>query len=302
MNLAKINLNLLVALDALLTERNVTRAGDKLFITQSAMSNVLKQLREVFQDDLLVQTGRTMTATRRALELHPQVKEFLIKAETIFNPKKFDPETSKRLFTLGMEEYAGVVLLPLLYKYLSKNAPGIQLHVKHVPLFQEKEMLNKQEIELFIGLLHKVNEMQGMLHEVLFRERFVCIGAAKNTLLKNKLNLKKYLSAKHLAFHPEEDTTITNVDHVLANLGYKRSIVMRLSRIVPGLYTINNSDIIATVPEGIAKEAKRLFNLNIQDCPVAIPEAAFVQLWHPWTHLDSGCQWLREVILQLNNR
>lgn len=300
MNLSKINLNLLVALDALLTERNVTRAGNKLFITQSAMSNILKQLRELFQDDLLLQTGRTMTITRRGLELQPKIKEFLIQAEVIFNPKKFVPANSKRLFTLGMEEYAAVVLLPLLYRYLSKHAPGIQLNVKHVPLFHEKAMLDSQEIELFVGLLHKVNEMKGMSHDVLFRERFVCIGNAKNSLLKSKLTLKKYLSAKHLAFHPEEDTTITNVDHVLANLGYQRSIAMRLSRIVPGLYTISQSDIIATVPEGIAKEAKRLFNLVIQDCPVAIPEAAFVQLWHPWTHLDSSCQWLRNVILQLN--
>lgn len=296
MNVSKMNLNLLTALDALLTERNVTRAGNKMFITQSAMSNVLKQLRDIFQDELLVQTGRTMTLTLRAQELHPQVRQLLSQAEIIFNPKQFDPSTSQRVFTLGMEEYAAYMLLPSLYAYLHQHAPYIEIRVKQVPLFGEKPLLDAQEIDLAIGLLQKDYTTQGISHELLFRDRIVCIANAKNPFLKGKLTLERYLAAKHVSFLPNNANTPHIVDTLLENMGYKRNIVLRIGLIVPGLYTIAKSDVIATVPEGLAREAKRLLNLVIKPCPFPIPDVAFVQLWHPWTQLDSGCQWLRSIV------
>jgi DNA-binding transcriptional LysR family regulator len=301
MNISKINLNLLTALDALLTERNVTKAGEKLFITQSAMSNVLKQLRALFQDELLVLQGRKMVLTLRAESLHPQLKQLLTQAEVILNPQAFDPKSSKRLFTIGMEEYTDIIILPRLYNYLAQHAPHIQLRIKHVPLFGEKPLLDSQEIDLAIGLLQKAHDTQGIFHDLLFREKIVCIARKNHPLFKKKLTLKQYLTAKHISFLPTNENTPYIVDNILGNMGYERNVVLRLSHITPALYTINDSDVVATVPERLAVEAKRLFNFSVQACPFAIPEVAFSLLWHPWTHLDSANQWLRTIIKQLAN-
>ena len=114
------------------------------------------------------------------------------------------------------------------------------------------------------------------------------------------MTVKKYLEAKHISYYPSDDATLTNIEYVLGTLGYQRKIALQLTRIVPGLYTISKSDVIATVPEGIAKEAKRLFNLSVQKCPITLPDVTFAQLWHPWSHLDGGCQWLRSVVTKIS--
>lgn len=294
MNISRINLNLLVALDALLTERNVTRAGQKLFITQSAMSNVLKQLREVFQDELLVQTGRTMQLTHRAFELQPQIKLWLAQAETIFKPQKFDPKTSQRKFLLGMEEYTNFVLLPELYAYLAQQAPHIELHIKPIPSLENNRLLESPDIELAIGLLPTPDRT--IHHELLFKERTVCLARKNHPLFKKKLTLKNYLAANHVALTGNQTLSSDLIDETLAKLGHQRHVVLSLSHIVPAMYAVEKSNLIATVVEGVAKEAVRLLNLSIQPCPFPMPHLSFLQAWHPWVDKDSGYQWLRNVV------
>ena len=296
MNISRINLNLLVALDALLSESNVSRAADKLFVTQSAMSNILKQLRKLFHDDLLVKNGRSMILTVRAEELRPQLKQFLMHVESIIQNHPFDPKTSTRLFVIGMEEYAAIILLPALYAYLSQHAPHIKVHIKNIPLFAEQAMLEEKEVELAIGLIHHSVKSFSLPCDILFREKIVCIGKPKHPLFKKKISIKDYLAAQHVSFMPIDNNTPHIVDHVLNEMGYQRNVALRVSHIMPAIYTLEKSDLIATVPESIAKEISSLMNFSVQDCALNFPESVLAQMWHPWTQADSGCIWLRKVV------
>jgi DNA-binding transcriptional LysR family regulator len=299
MNISKINLNLLVALDALLSESNVSRAADKLFVTQSAMSNILKQLRNLFQDDLLVKNGRNMVLTLRAEELRPQLKQFLAHVEGLIQNHVFDPSTSTRLFIIGMEEYAAIILLPALYAYLSQHAPHIKIHIKNIPVFAEKSMLEEKEVELAIGLLHHATKLSSLPYDILFREKMVCIGKPNHPLLKRKISLKNYLAAKHVSFMPIDNSTPHIVDHVLNEMGYQRDIALRVSHIMPAIYTLEKSDLIATAPESIAKEVSSLLNFSVQECALDFPDSVLAQMWHPWTQADSGCVWLRKIVKEI---
>ena len=198
-----------------------------------------------------------------------------------------------------MEEYSDFILLPTLYEYLNKNAPHIELKVKNVPLFGERQMLEAQEIELGIGLLQHSSELQTLLHETLFRERMVCVAAADHPLFKKPLKLKDYLNAKHVCFVTFQESAQYIVDLTLENMGYKRNVVLKVAHVVPALYAVEKSDLVATIPEGMAKEACRLLNVKICECPFSISDVAFVQMWHPWTSQDSGCRWLRDVIVKI---
>jgi DNA-binding transcriptional LysR family regulator len=295
MNISRINLNLLVALDALLEESNVTRAARKLFVTQSAMSNTLKQLRLLFKDDLLVQNGRHMILTMRAEALRFELKQFLAHAETIIQGEMFDPATSTRLFTLGMEEYAANILLPPLFAHISTLAPNVKINVKPTPLFAEKSLLENKEVELAVGLMQPVTP-PGILHEILFKEKVVCIARQGHPLFKNKLTLKKYLEGEHVSFLPSATNTPFIVDDILKERGLTRNVVLRVSQITPALYTLGKSNLIATVPQAIATEAALLMNYAVQDCPIALPEVVFAQMWHPWSATDGGNVWLRALV------
>jgi DNA-binding transcriptional LysR family regulator len=295
MNMSGINLNLLVALNALLDESNVTRAATKLFITQSAMSNILKQLRTLFQDELLVQNGRSMVLTLRAETLRPSLKQLLAYAENIIQGEAFDPATSTRLFTIGMEEYAAFVLLPPLFAYLNTHAPHLQVHVKNIPIFAEKSLLESKEVELAIGLLHDATP-KSLSYEILFREKIVCIARPSHPLFAKKLTLKKYLTAQHVSFLPTNNNTPHIVDQVLKEIGHTRHVSLRVSHIIPAIYTLAKSDLIATVPESIATEASELLHYVVQPCPFELPESVFAQMWHPWTATDGGYLWLRKVV------
>ncbi len=299
MNMSRINLNLLVALEALLEEKSVTKAGKKLFITQAATSNVLKQLRVLFQDPLLEQKGREMVLTVRAKILHPIIKVWLSQTNNIFSHDLFDPATSQRRFTVAIDECTDFLLVPKLYKYIETHAPHIELCLKHILTVNEKMILESNDVDLAICALPQYNELKDVSYELLFREKMVCLGRSNHPLFKNSLTLKKYLSAKHITLVPKNHNMPHLVDYVLQNLGYQRKIALRTTNLVPALYTIINSNLIATLPESLAKEAAHLFHAEIKPCPFEIPDASFVQVWHSWTELDSGCQWLRKTVKNL---
>ena len=301
MNLSRINLNLLVAFDVLIEEKNVTNAGKKLFITQAAMSNVLKQLRTLFHDPLLLKVGKTMVPTRYAKSIQPAVKSWLIQANAILNPTPFDAMRSTRKFILAIDEFTDFLLLPKLYNYIEKNAPHIEICIKHILPVNEKIILESNDIDLAIFSLNYFENLQHLPYEILFREKMVCLGRKNHPLFKSTFTLKKYLSAKHIGLVPKNNNTLSLVDTVLNNLGYQRNIALRTTNIVPALYTVLNSHLIATIPESLAKEAVHLFQAEMGPCPFIIPPTTVVQTWHTFTEVDEGCQWLKNTVKQIVN-
>lgn len=299
MNLSKINLNLLVALDSLLSERNVTKAGEKIFVTQSAMSVALRQLRELFEDDLLVRKGNILELTVLAKELAPQVKEILNSIKKFTERKSFDPKISRRSFRIGLTEYAAFVLLPSLYQYLAVHAPYIHLSIKPMTLFGEKELFDRNEIDLAIGIMHENNELQS---EVLFTDFLVCAAKSDHFLMQSPLSLESYLQAKHVCFNVTDNTIPYITDVILSNMGFPRNVVLRVPHAISALYLVASSDLMITLPKGIIQEAIKILPLAMQNPPFPVPPISFVQLWHTRDAEDEGHCWLRETIKKVSQK
>lgn len=297
MNIRKINLNLLIALDALLTEQNVSRAAQKIFITQPAMSNALTQLRELFQDELLTRSGKKMLATPLAIEIAPKIRQILQQIEETVTPNAaFNPATSKRNFKIGMSDYAEFILLPKLFAKLTKKAPNISLKIIHANVLQDPELFTSNKLDFGIGVL--LPEAPFIAIEKLFTEAAIC-AARKDHPAIAKLTLKKYLTAKHLAICYdcfESEPILATTDQALEKAELKREIALAVPHMVAAMHMLPNSDLIATVPKHLALSLQHTLKLSLQKPPLPIPDITIAAAWHKRLENDAGHQWLKNLI------
>lgn len=296
MNINKINLNLLKTLGALLTERHVSRAAEKLYLSQSAVSNSLNQLREVFQDELLIRAGvEGMTPTPRALELQPQVHQVLQKInQLIFTDKTFNPNTSNRKFKLGMSDHTEFCILPNLLDILCKHAPDVELSVQHVNQLNGNEPLQNGELDLVIGCLF--SDSANLVTEDLFDIKGVVAARKSHPLMQKRMTLKQYLSAKHLRIQYRQDNEPTNIDKALLALGETRDVTLSIPHVLPALFSLQHNDLLATIPNFVPDKLARKLNLAIQPIPFKMNLVPTQQTWHRRFDNDPGHQWLREMI------
>jgi len=265
MNAKKINLNLLQALDALLTEAHVTRAAKKLFITQSAMSNALNQLRDVFQDDLLVRGPEGMLLTPKAETLQPKLHQMIRELQqlTAIEPV-FEAEQSDRVFNIGMSDIAEFLLLPEILKQLRKEAPNVQLEIQHVNHVTSLVPFKKKNIEIACGCL--VDDIPHLTIEDCFTFNGVVIARRDHPLMQTKMTLKQYLSAKHIRVKYQARLAGTNIDQTLEKLGKKRDTVVTLAHIIPTLFLLQNTDLIASTPACFSQKlTKKLSQLPFRN-------------------------------------
>src|SRR5437773_4043754 len=207
MHLGGLDLNLLMVLDALFVEKNVTRAGERIHLSQSATSGALSRLREYFKDDLLVPVGRRMVLTPLAEELAQPVRELLQHAEAVIRRTPvFSPESSERKFRIVMSDYIAIVLMTRALPQIQRSAPGITLQI--MPL--RTDALEQGDADLSIvprQILAKDHPF-----EVLFQDEFVCIACAKNKLIGKSLSLRDYLSLGHVAVRFGEQQEVPSLE------------------------------------------------------------------------------------------
>ncbi len=297
MNIKKINLNLLIALDALLSEQNVSRAADKIFITQPAMSNSLTQLRQLFNDKLLVRSGNKMKLTPLAEDLSPKIKNILDKIEeTVINREPFDPKNTKRLFRIGISDYGEFVFLSHLAEKLALRAPNISFKLIHMNTLSDPTVFLEGKIDLGIG----INQLDSpaINSEELFAEEAVCVARGNHPLMKN-LTLKNYLSAKHLAIAYQDENTRTVTDLSLQEFNVTRDIVIAVPHMLAALFALPQTSYIATVPKRLGIALKKTLKLTIQKPPFKIPTVIISQAWHKRFDNDQGHLWLRQIIKEI---
>jgi DNA-binding transcriptional LysR family regulator len=295
MNIRNINLNLLITLDALLTERHVSRAADKVFITQPAMSNSLTQLRELFNDQLLVRSGKNMELTPLAIEIAPKIKNILQQIEdTVIHPTVFDPKTAKREFKIGMSDYGEFVLLPALAEKLAKLAPNISLRIIHMNMLNDTAIFTEGKLDLGIGIA--AFDSPAIRFEKLFSEDAICAARSDHPTIK-KLTAKNYLAAKHLAIAYETSTTIT--DTTLKESGSARDTVLKVPHILVAMHVLANTPLIATVPKRVALTLQQPLKLAVHKPPFTIPSVTVSQAWHKRFDDDAGHKWLRNLIKEI---
>lgn len=299
MNLSKINLKLLVALDALLRERHVTRAGERLHITQSAMSNLLKQLREVFKDELFVRgQASRMIPTPRALELEQPIKEILGQIGNVFEQKRrFNPKTAKHTFTIGMSDYAELVLLPPLIRLITQQAPGVEFMVKHINYLTDEIPFEDSVIDFAIGIYPAIPE--NLVADKLFIEESVCLGWQKNPLLKQPLTAESFTQAKQIVILYYEERRELFSEQYFNQRGFKRHVVATVPHTLAAIDSLVGTDLITMVLKKVAQKAIKKLPLVMQSAPFAYPEINIHMVWHPKNRNSPAHQWLRQQIKEV---
>lgn len=310
MNIAKIDLNLLVYLDVLLREGSVTKAANQLSITQPAMSNGLKRLRDLFKDPLLVRTSDGMTPTKRALELQPTIRDVLSKLESSIQPEtEFNPETSTRTFRIMTSDYAESTLLLELIEELNFKAPNITLDLI-TPSDVTFHDVEQGRVDMAIN---RFDELPLSFHQkVIWYDQFACVLNKDNPRIKN-FNLDAYLSGQHIwvsktgfgigvGIDPNEVQKLGWVDAELTKIGKQRQIRVFTRHYHAALQLAKTQNLIATLPSRAAKIFKNDPELVVLPPPFDIPPIALKMAWSALLHHDAGHIWLRRLIADVAER
>ena len=298
MRLDHFDLNLLVAFHALLEERNVSRAAERLNVTQSAMSASLKRLREAFGDELLVRSGRNMVPTATALELAPRIAAQLLDLRSLISSgTAFDPATSTRRFRIAASDYIATVLLAPLQKVLEGSAPAIGLEIT-LPAEDTAERLAKGEFDLILTPEEFIAPDQPA--ELVFEERQVVVGWNENPLLSRPLGVGEFACARHIAVRI--DGRNTYVENALDRL----SLQLRVEVIAPSFiqlpHFLPGTMRIALMHERLARHMAAILPLAIAEPPVAIPPMREMAQYHGARASDAGLAWLLRGIRDVASR
>jgi DNA-binding transcriptional LysR family regulator len=295
--LKAVDLNLVLALDALLAERHVTRAATRLGISQSAASHTLGRLRVLFDDPLLVRGPRgTMMPTPRAEQLAPAVHRVLVDlAGVLRGDAAFEPATARRTFRIGASDYVELVLLPRLLERLGRIAPGIDVWV-HPFTDHGDEALGSGVLDVVIGPPRGAARPAGSYEKVLFDEAFTCIVRAGHPLADSRMTLARYCAAPHLLVAPR-GTPGSIVDDVLAAAGRSRRIAAAIPHFLVVPYVIAGSDLVATLASRVAAMFAETLGLVCMPPPLALPKFQIAVAWHERSHRDAPQRWFREQLI-----
>lgn len=307
MNISRVDLNLLVYLDVLLRERNVTKAAEQLGITQPALSNGLKRLRDLLHDPLLVRTSEGMTPTEHALTLQPVIRAMISNAEKVVQPQHgFDAASSSRVFRIMASDYAESTLLPALLQRVGEQAPGIVLDVL-TPSDVEFEDIEHGRVDMAVNRFDAIPQS---FHQInIWRDTFSCLMSAANPLSK-KLDLAAYLSARHIwvsktgmgvgvGINPDQEQRLGWVDETLARHGKKRHISVFTRHYQVAALLARQNDLIATLPTRAARLHAADSALIIKQPPFDILPFELKMAWGPLLHHNQSHQWLRQQILAI---
>jgi DNA-binding transcriptional LysR family regulator len=298
MDLHGIDLNLLVAFDALMQERSVTKAGIRIGRTQPAMSAALARLRALFQDELFVRGPDGLQPTPRAADLAGPLQQALAEIQkTLAFTQRFEPQASTLTFTLGLSDHPAFVLLPQLIQQLAARAPSITLQVRNFSARDDAvDMLDSGEADVTIGVPSA--SAGRILTQPLFEERFVCILRKDHPLAKAPLDLETFLSLGHLLVSPENDR-FGHVDMALAKQGLKRRLALTLPHMYAAPLLVARSDMIATLMEGVVDASGQADNLIAWAPPLDLAPVPFVMSWHRRNDAHPAQRWFRAVIAAL---
>ncbi len=310
MNISKIDLNLLVYLDVLLREKNVTRSADQLSITQPAMSNGLKRLRELFSDPILVRTSEGMMPTARALQLQPVVRDVLSKLEATIQPEtEFEPISSNRTFRIMASDYAETTLLAKVLGELRTKAPSVTLDI----VTPSDVSFHDVELGKVDMAINRFEELPMSFHQkVIWYDTFSCMVNADHPSLPN-FDLEGYLQHQHVwvsktgfgvgvGIDPNEVQKLGWVDAELDKLGKKRNIRVFTRHYHMAMWLAKEQGLIATLPTKATELYKDNDSIRVLEPPFDIPPIALKMAWSPLLHHDAGHIWLRRLIVDVGNQ
>jgi len=309
MNIGRIDLNLLVYLDALLRERNVTKAANQLGISQPALSNGLRRLRDLFDDPLLVRTSEGMIPTERAEQLQPIIRDVLSKVDMAVQPQAdFDAANEEHLFRIMASDYAESTLFPHLLQRLRREAPGIILDIL-TPSDVSFLDVERGKVDMVIN---RFETMPQSFHQKgIWKDHFACLTSIDNPILQN-FTLETYMDAQHVwvsktgmgigvGMDPHDVQHLGWVDESLCNIGKQRRITVFTRHYQAAMLLAEQNDLLVTLPSRAAKLQRDNPRVAILEPPFEIPPFELKMAWSPLVQHNPAHRWMRRFIIDVAN-
>jgi DNA-binding transcriptional LysR family regulator len=306
MNFRTLDLNLLRVFDAVMVERNVTRAAEHLAMTQPAVSNALRRLREAIGEELFVPGSTGVTPTPHAESLWPAVRDALAELRDLFEPQAFDPARDERRFTLAMADATAAVILPRLAAAFQHERARVALQIEPLTSRDPRGLLERGAADAAIGFFPDVARAfaaaLGQAEfglQLLYSCDYVCVMRRGQPLAgASALTLDEYCNAAHarISFAGRPHGFI---DQLLAGLGRTRRVALLISQYAAALQAVRASDLLAVVPRRFVDASGLADSLHVAAPPFDMPRLEIALLWHRRHERDAGQRWLREAIARV---
>lgn len=311
LNLRTFDLNLLKVFDTVMAERSLTRAAHHLALTQPAVSNALRRLREALGDDLLVRKGRGLEPTARGLELWPAVREALQKLQASLAPSVFDAATATNSFVLTMADATAAELMPGLVEAITREAPSVTLRVVPLTTRDPRRLLEEGQADLAIGHFPAAlsdltaraqsGEVVSFLHHRLFAGDYVCVMRKGHPLAKGPLTLDRFCAARHMLVS-FSGRAFGFIDEALMLLHRTRVVVLTVNQFFTAGRVVAQSDLLTVLPRHFVKMTGFEGQLVQRELPFPVPAIQVDALWHQRQDNVSAHAWLRAQVAALANK
>jgi DNA-binding transcriptional LysR family regulator len=296
MNWGSIDLNLLIVFDVLMHERNLTRAGKRLGLSQPATSHALARLRVMLHDDLFVRTPEGMQPTSRAEAMAEPVRSALLALSATLQPEDFDPATSTRHFTVAVNNYAARAVVPMLVRKVSETAPHVSMDIEPIGMRELLDQLDAGAMDVVLGTLVDGGERFRCVR-IMDDDFVVLLDAAHKAAAKAELSAEMLAAIPHLAITSTGDDT-GFIDDALEKQGLSRKIATRVPFLSIVLMLVN-ADRLAVMPRRVAVDLANVTRLVVKELPFPSPRIALSMIWHRRVDNHAAHRWLRDTIKAL---
>lgn len=296
MRFRNLDLNLLVALEALLDEKSVTRAAERMHLSQAAMSNALTRLREFFGDDLLLRVGRQMVMTDRARIIHEEVRHLLRRIDTnVLTVRDFRPEEQQRTISIMTSDVASIVFMSGVSREVGRRAPGIVFNVR--PIVHPPHAYLEQGRMDFLLIPRQYTSPQHPMQE-LYSEPFACLVWKDSRLAQSELTVEDYLAAGHVTVEIGQMAKVPADRNLIEQThGMLRSaVIVNAFSAVP--WMVVGTERIGTLPESLARKFAEILPLEVKPLPFDVPENRLVLQWGRFAEDDACLKWVRQIICE----
>jgi DNA-binding transcriptional LysR family regulator len=291
-NLRKLDLNLLIALDVLITEASVTKAAEKLNMSQSAMSHALKRLRTILNDDILIRTSREMEVTPYARQISDRVRQILLEIQSALLEKEaFNPATAKNTFKIAASDYVEATIGINLIQQLTTQAPGIRIRITNLNKETVMNALDENLIDLIINARLPLKSWH--VEHNLYREEFVCVVRSDDAL--TELSMEDYIRRSHLLVSMRDDFQGAG-DEILERQHQSRQVIWSTPHFMAMPFLLANSDCVALLPRRMAQQCAKAMDLKLLPPPIEIAGFTVSMIWHQRNTNRPQHQWLRAQI------
>ena len=306
-NFRTLDLNLLRVFDEVMAERSLTRAARNLSLTQPAVSNALRRLRDTLGDELVQRSGQAMAPTPRALAIWPSVREALQQLQESLAPREFVPASASTTFVLAMADATAAELIPGLVDTLELEAPGVSVRVVPLTTRDPRRLLDEESCDLAVGYFPSVladitaraqsGEAMPFNHLRLYDGEYVCVMRTGHPLASGPLTLNRFCAARHMLVS-FSGRPYGFIDESLASLGRKRKVVLTVNQFFTAGRVVAHSNLLTVLPRHFVRVTGIAEQLVLRPLPFEVSPVHVDAVWHRRAQQHSGHVWLRQALVR----